>query len=88
MFHRKMIEEFALSLNYGPEPDTVSYLLRQGAKVAEVQVKMDERIAGVSYLNPVNAVKYMTKMLFSILIIQNFRKRENKYRKKNGGEKQ
>lgn len=88
MFQRKMIEEFALSLNYGPEPDTVSYLLRQGAKVAEVQVKMDERIAGVSYLNPVNAVKYMTKMLFSILIIQNFRKRENKYRKKNGGEKQ
>ena len=88
MFSRKMIEEFALSLNYGPEPDTVSYLLRQGAKVAEVQVKMDERIAGVSYLNPVNAAKYMSKMLFSILIIQNFRKREKKYRKKNGGENQ
>ena len=87
MFSRKMIEEFALSLNYGPEPDTVSYLLRQGARVAEVQVKMDERIAGVSYLNPVNAAKYMSKMLFSILIIQNFRKRENKYRRKNGGEK-
>lgn len=87
MFSRKMIEEFALSLNYGPEPDTVSYLLRQGARVAEVQVKMDERIAGVSYLNPVNAAKYMSKMLFSILIIQNFRKREKKYRKKNGGEK-
>ena len=86
MFSRKMVEEFALGLNYGPEPDTVSYLIKQGAKVAEVQVTMDERIAGVSYLNPVNAVKYMSKMLFSILLIQNFRKRDSRYRKKNGGD--
>ena len=85
MFSRKMVEEFALSLNYGPEPDTVSYLLKQGAKVAEVQVRMDERIAGESYLNPVNAMKYMSKMLFSILFIQNFRKRDKRYRKKEGG---
>ena len=85
MFSRKMIEEFALGLNYGPEPDTVSYLIKQGAKVAEVQVTMDERIAGVSYLNPINAVKYMSKMLFSILLIQNFRKRDRRYKKKAGG---
>lgn len=85
MFSSKMVEEFALSLNYGPEPDTVSYLLKQGAKVAEIQVKMDERIAGESYLNPVNAVKYMSKMLFSILLVQNFRKRDKRYGKKNGG---
>ena len=87
MFSRKMIEEFALSLNYGPEPDTVSYLLKQGARVAEVQVKMDERTAGVSYLNPVNASKYMIKMLFSILVIQNFRKRDKRYSKKEGKQK-
>ncbi|MCI8550473.1 MAG: glycosyltransferase family 2 protein [Lachnospiraceae bacterium] len=85
MFSRKMIEEFALSLNYGPEPDTISYLIKQGAKVAEVQVDMDERTAGVSYLNPVNAVKYMSKMLFSILIIQNFRKRDKRFKRKTGG---
>ncbi len=30
-----MIREFALNINYGPEPDTVSYLLKQGAKIAE-----------------------------------------------------
>ena len=35
MFNKEMIKEFALSLNYGPEPDTISYLLKQGAKVAE-----------------------------------------------------
>ena len=87
MFSRKMIEEFALSLNYGPEPDTVSYLLKQGAREAEVQVKMDERTAGVSYLNPVNASKYMIKMLFSILVIQNFRKRDKRDSKKEGEQK-
>ena len=36
LFDRKMIEEFALNLNYGPEPDTVSFLIKQGAQVAEV----------------------------------------------------
>lgn len=75
MFSRKMIEEFAEGLNYGPEPDTVSYLVKQGAKIAEVPVSMDERLLGASYLTPLNASRYMIKMLLSILIIQNFRKR-------------
>ena len=75
MFNRSMIEEFAVNLTYGPEPDTLSYLIKNGAKVAEVQVKMDERLAGVSYLTPVNASKYMVRMLLSILLIQNFRRR-------------
>lgn len=76
MFNRKMIKEFALGLNYGPEPDTLSYLIKNGAKVAEVQVKMEERLAGASYLTPVNASKYMLRMLISILLIQNFRRRD------------
>ena len=75
MFSRKMIREFAMGLNYGPEPDTVSYLVKQGAKVAEIPVIMDERISGTSYLTPIRAAKYMTQMLVSILVIQNFRKR-------------
>lgn len=75
MFNRKLILEFAEGLNYGPEPDTVSYLLKQGAKVAEVSVVMDERLLGASYLTPVNASVYMIKMLLSIVLIQNFRKR-------------
>lgn len=78
MFNRKLIEEFARGLNYGPEPDTVSYLMKQGARVAEVPVVMDERILGVSYLTPINAARYMIKMLLSILLIQNFRKRRQK----------
>lgn len=75
MFSREMIKEFAQNLNYGPEPDTVSYLLKNGARVSEVPVYMDERQAGESYLNLVNSCKYMAKMLISILFVQNFRKR-------------
>lgn len=75
MFSRSMIKEFAQNLNYGPEPDTVSYLLKNGAKVSEVQVEMEERQYGESYLNIFGSVKYMIKMLVSILVVQNFRKR-------------
>ena len=76
LFSRKMIEEFALNLNYGPEPDTISFLIRQGARVAEVPVIIDERTAGESYLKPLTAASYMARMLISILLIQNFRKRQ------------
>jgi len=75
MFNRKMIKEFALNINYGPEPDTVSYLLKQGAKIAEVPVKIAERAGGESYLKPMVAARYMVRMLISILFIQNFRVR-------------
>lgn len=75
LYDRKMIEEFSKGMNYGPEPDTISYLVKQGARVAEVPVEMDERMGGVSYLTPIRAARYMIQMLVSILMIQNFRKR-------------
>ncbi len=75
MFNQEMIKAFAMRMNYGPEPDTISFLIKQGAKVGEVQVKISERLAGESYLKPVVAVKYMMRMLISILLIQNFRKK-------------
>lgn len=81
MFSRKIMCEFARGLNYGPEPDTLSYLIKNGARVAEVPVIMDERISGVSYLTPVNAGKYMIRMLTSILFIQNFRQRDGRFAK-------
>ena len=76
MFSREMIQEFALRLNYGPEPDTISFLVKQGARVAEVPVKISSRLAGESYLKPLVAAKYMVRMLISILFIQNFRKKD------------
>lgn len=75
MFNKTTIKECAANINYGPEPDTISFLIKNGAKVAEVQVEMDERIAGESYLNLFNSITYMIRMLISIVIIQNFRKR-------------
>ena len=74
IFNKKMIKRFASYNNYGPEPDTVAYLMRTGAKVAEVQVTMSERTAGESYLKPAKAIWYMFRICFSIIFIQWFRK--------------
>lgn len=79
MFNKSAIKECAINMNYGPEPDTISFLVKNGAKVAEVQAEMDERIAGESYLNAITSVIYMVRMLTSILVIQNFRKRDKRY---------
>ena len=76
LFNRAMLEEFAANLNYGPEPDTISYLIKNGARVKEVQVEMKERVAGESYLNFSRSVSYMLKMGLSIMLIQWFRKRQ------------
>ena len=78
LFNKKMIKECAENINYGPEPDTISYLVKNGASVTEVQVKMDERTKGESYLTKFKSITYMIRMLVSILVIQNFRKREIK----------
>lgn len=77
MFDKGVLSEFVFDMNYGPEPDTISYLIKQGVKVKEVQVKMDERIAGESYLNLARSMKYMILMSFSILFMQRFRKRKS-----------
>ncbi len=76
MFNRAMVVEFAQNLNYGPEPDTISYLIKNGAIVKEVQVRMGERQAGHSYLTFLKSIQYMMKMSVSILLIQWFRKRD------------
>lgn len=75
LYNRRMIEAYAGNINMSPEPDTVSYLLRCGAKVSEVQVQMHERIAGTSYLNLSRSIQYMFKMCMSIVFIQWFRQR-------------
>lgn len=78
MFNRKIMKECAMNLNYGPEPDTISFLLKNGASITEVQAEMDERIAGQSYLTAFRSISYMFRMLVSILVIQNFRKRNKR----------
>ncbi len=75
LYSRKMIRRLATSMNHGPEPDTIAFLIRCGAKVEEYQVHMNERIAGESYLNLSGSIKYMFHMCSSILIVQWFRKK-------------
>ena len=77
LFSRKMIQEFAKHINYGPEPDTLTYLMNLGISVLETPVIMQERKAGKSYLSAFNAVNYMLRMFISIIIIQWFRLRRN-----------
>ncbi|MGN0308763.1 MAG: glycosyltransferase family 2 protein [Lachnospiraceae bacterium] len=76
LFNKSMIKCFGYQMNYGPEPDTLAYLFNCGAKIEEVQVQMDDRVAGVSYLNLGNSFRYMMQMLFAILVFQWFRARK------------
>ena len=75
IFNLERLSKFSQNINYGPEPDTISYLLRCGARVKEVQVEMHERVAGTSYLNLARSVRYMLNMFISILFVQFFRPR-------------
>lgn len=75
-FNGRMIDLMAKGLNYGPEPDTISFLIKRAdAKVVEVPVTMAERFAGESYLNPWTSTVYMLRMTVSILFMQLVRKR-------------
>lgn len=76
LYNSRMIKKMARTMNYGPEPDTIAYLMKCGAKVQEYHVHMNERIAGESYLNFTRSIKYMFHMCSSILIVQWFRKKE------------
>ena len=75
LFNARVLKRFSDNINYGPEPDTISYLLHCGASISEVQVEMHERIAGTSYLNLGRSIRYMLNMFISILVIQFFRPR-------------
>lgn len=74
-FNRAVMEEYAYNMNYPPEPDTLVYMLKKKKNIKEVQVHMEEREFGESYLNPIRSIAYMLEMCISILLIQNFRKR-------------
>jgi glycosyltransferase involved in cell wall biosynthesis len=72
-YNKRIIQKFATQINMTPEPDTLSYLMKIGAKVDEIQVSMDERQAGQSYLTFSASIKYMLRMGISILLVQLFR---------------
>lgn len=75
MYGKSLLRVMGFNINSSPEPDTLAYLLRCGARVEESPVVMRERTAGESYLNPWRSVRYMAHMLSSILIFQWFRRK-------------
>ena len=73
LYSRRIISRFVTDASLSPEPDTLAYLIRNGAKVSEMKVHMEDRAAGQSYLTPVNASRYMIHELMGILVFQWFR---------------
>jgi glycosyltransferase involved in cell wall biosynthesis len=74
MLNRKMLKEYGFSMNFKPEPDSLALEINRGALVKEIQVDMNDRVAGISlYSGMYNSIKYMTKMIISILIINKWR---------------
>ncbi len=67
LFSDGIMSLFVENRHFTPEPDTVAFLIRMGADVREVKVTMEDRMAGQSYLTPINATKYMFKMMKTIL---------------------
>ena len=73
-YDKACIRDYATEMNNPPESDTLVYMLRKNRKIKEVQVQMSEREFGESYLDLVNTIKYMSRMMVSIFLIQPFRK--------------
>lgn len=73
MYDRAMIDRFAHDFDIVPEPDTISLLMRQGAKVIEIPAQMRERQGGTSYLNFMRSISYMARTCLSLLLFQWFR---------------
>ena len=68
---RKVIENFDRSMNFYAEPDAVTYLIRNGYDVREIQVEMKERETGVSYFhNPFKSLYFMLAEVLSIVFVQ------------------
>ncbi len=76
LYGRRVLHEMAYGMNYRPEPDTIAFLIRQGAKVGECQVTMRERTRGESYLGFTQSIRYMIQMCMNIFFIQWVRKKE------------
>ena len=59
MYNRRAITEFVKRSDFGPEPDTLAFLIRKGFEVIEVQAEMRERETGESYLSFSKSIVYM-----------------------------
>lgn len=73
LYRSTVFDPFIRLNDFGPEPDSIAYLIHKGAKVSECQVEMRDRMAGESYLNITRSIEYMLRTCASILFVQWFR---------------
>ena len=73
-YDKETIKDYAMDINNPPEPDTLVYMIRKGKKIKEVQASMREREKGESIFSIGHIIRYMSRMVISILFIQPFRK--------------
>lgn len=68
MIDRTLIKDYAFEMNRKPEPDTLAFQIKKGFKAKEIQVRMEDRIAGTSiYAGIGSSIKYMLKVVITIL---------------------
>lgn len=69
MINRKIMKQFSEEYpkDY-PEPESVVTILKEGAKVEEIPVKMNAREEGVSSISPSKSIYYMVKVSVAVLI--------------------
>ena len=68
IINRKLIKDYSYELNRKPEPDTLAYQMKKGFKVKEIQVKMEDRVAGTSiYAGIGSSIQYMLRVLVTII---------------------
>ncbi len=67
LLNKKIFYDYAYNMNRKPEPDTLVYQIRKGVKIKEIQVEMNERIAGESIFTTWASIKYMLKTTISII---------------------
>lgn len=69
MINRKIMKQFSEEYpkDY-PEPESVVTILKEGAKVEEIPVKMNAREKGVSSISPSKSIYYMVKVSIAVLI--------------------
>ncbi len=69
MINRKIMKQFSEEYpkDY-PEPESIVTILKEGAKVEEIPVKMNAREKGVSSISPSKSIYYMVKVSIAVLI--------------------
>ena len=68
IINKELIKDYAFELNRKPEPDTLAFQIKKGYKAKEVQVKMEDRLAGTSIYTVIgSSIQYMLKVLITII---------------------